>query len=268
MQPRHSAQLRLILSNMSPPHIRLEFLDRMHTILGNRLYHQYNVVLPGLRQWFMEKSAPKHWMLGIRSSSLFNHLIMFQQVAEQLNNIRQSIKQLSYYFHFRKWQLCVLSATFELAAIMFQTATSWPHQQHRDDYRGTTVMCVLCPLRIALFEKVETLRTSHSWNTTLRHHLQHQGNMISDVRHPEDCEHCKPHPHITCHCAAATHVLLTRHTRNYLASQVNINKFFGGLTGLHMEGQHVIILPSSGLPISKYLEWTRMYSHLGSQINE
>ena len=77
MQPQHGEQLRSILSNMPPPRISIKFLDQMGGILENCLYHQYDFVLPGLRQWFMEKSAPTSWANSISTTNLFTQLGRF-----------------------------------------------------------------------------------------------------------------------------------------------------------------------------------------------
>ena len=113
MQPRHSTQLRSILSNISPPRIRLEILDKISTIRENCMYHQYDAILPGLRQWYMAKFAPTTWLLGIRSSSFSNQLLTFRKIAEHLNTIPRSITQRLYYDPFRKWKLFVLCRAYQ-----------------------------------------------------------------------------------------------------------------------------------------------------------
>ena len=46
------------------------------------------------------------------------------------------------------------------------------------------------------------------------------------------------------------------HINNYLATQIHINKFFGGLPGLYMEEQTVMIVPPAVHSLFKDLEWT------------
>ena len=274
MRPQHRAQLRSILSNMSPPRISNEFLDQMNGILENCLYHQYDFVLPGLRQWFMEESAPTSWENSISTTHLYTQLRRFRRFAEQLNNIRRSIRQRTYYFHFRTWQLHVLSGAFELSSSTLQRRFSCPDRQRRDDYRGSLVMCALRPLRTALLAKIETLRILYSCSTALHQHLLHQSKHIGNTQHL-DCKHCKPHPKVTCSCATAESILLTHNVYNYLRSQVNINKFFSGLATVSMEDHLtcIIIPPSdlgsrlSGTPVSGYFERTHRHSHLEYNLN-